>query len=246
GENLGVALRFLSAGARRVVCLEKFVPFQNNAYTRDLYLALREQLPQEQRARFDAAVDLSKDVKLNETRLQYLRRGVEEAEVLTQKSSFDFVVSNAVLEEVYDTDAAFAAMDSVLKPGGYSLHKIDLRDYGMFTNQGFHPLEFLTIPDGIYRYMSESVGQPNRRLADYYRNTMARLGYRTTVFTTVVLGRPDLPLHKVTLQKGVDYTDTELDLIRRIRPRLLERYRSLPDEDLLVAGIFLMARKPGP
>ena len=246
GENLGVALRFLAAGARRVVCLEKFVPFQNTPYTRDLYLALREQLPPEQRARFDAAIDLSKEVKPDETRLQYLRRSVEDAEILTRKSSFDLVVSNAVLEEVYDTDTAFAAMDSVLKPGGYSLHKIDLRDYGMFTNQGFHPLEFLTIPDGIYRYMAESVGQPNRRLVDYYRNKMAQLGYQATLFTTAVLARPDLSPHKTVLRRGVDYTDTELDLIRQIRPRLLERYRALPDEDLLVAGIFLMGRKPGP
>ena len=29
---------------------------------------------------------------------------------------------------------------------GYMLHKIDLRDYGMFSAVGFQPREFLTSP----------------------------------------------------------------------------------------------------
>jgi hypothetical protein len=102
--------------------------------------------------------------------------------------SFDLIVSKAVLEEVYDLDAAFDGIDHVLRPGGYQIHKIDLRDYGTFTRHGHHPLEFLTVPDGIYRYMAESTGLPNRRLVDYYRAKAAALGYTARILTTLSLG----------------------------------------------------------
>jgi hypothetical protein len=32
--------------------------------------------------------------------------------------------------------------------------------------------------------------------------------------------------------------------VREVRPRLNPRYRDLSDEDLMVAGIFIIARKP--
>ena len=69
---------------------------------------------------------------------------------------------------LYTVEALAAYLDH-LRPGGYLLHKIDLRDYGMFTKYGYHPLEFLTVPDFVYRQMVESAGQPNRYLVDYYR-----------------------------------------------------------------------------
>jgi hypothetical protein len=56
----------------------------------------------------------------------------------------------------------------------------------MFLKYGFHPLEFLTVSDTVYRYMVEYSGQPNRRLVDYYRRKMAQLGYppRSTWLTS--------------------------------------------------------------
>ena len=43
---------------------------------------------------------------------------------------------------------------------------------------------------------------------------------------------------------GVDYSARQLDLVREIRPRLIDRYRKLPDEDLLPASIVFVGRKP--
>jgi SAM-dependent methyltransferase len=175
-------------------------------------------------------------------------KGVEDAAASDfAPRSFDLIVSNAVLEEVYDLDRTFAALDRVLKAGGRQIHVIDLRDYGMFTKHGFHPLEFLTVPDGIYRYMVESSGQPNRRLIDYYRRTADSLGYRSAIYATRVLGRDgELPGSPQTLEYGRDYSDESLALVRAIRPRLLPRYRQLSDQDLLVQSIVFVARKPQP
>src|SRR5206468_454724 len=148
------------------------------------------------------------------------------------RESFDLIVSNDVLEEVYDLDHTFAALDRVLRPGGRQVHVVDLRDYGMFTKYGFHPLEFLTLPDGIYRFMVESTGQPNRRLIDYYRRTMDALGYDATIYAMRSIGqRETLPEFRTAIRYGSDYSDENVAIVRSIRPRLLKRYQELSDEE---------------
>ena len=155
------------------------------------------------------------------------------------------IVSNAVMEEIYDPMPVFLAQDELLRPGGIMVHRIDLRDYGMFSKYGYHPLEFLTVPDWIYRRMVEGSGQPNRRLIDYYRETGARMGYETEIYAAKVVGsEADLPEPRRELRPGIDYSGQQLKLIAEIRPRLLERYRKLPDADLVVQSIVFVARKP--
>jgi hypothetical protein len=126
------------------------------------------------------------------------------------------------------------------------VHRIDLADYGMFSKYGYPPLEFLTVPDWLYGRMVAASGQPARRLIDYYREAGARLGYSTEIYILRVLGSaPDLPVPTRELRAGVDYGEQELKLVREIRPRLIERFRQMPDRDLLPSSILFVARKPG-
>ena len=120
-------------------------------------------------------------------------------------------------------------------------HKIDLSDYGMFSEAGMNPLTFLSIPEWVYRRMAAGSAMPNRKMIGYYRDVMTRLGYETRLFVTSIVGRGDLIPHKERLQKGLDYGETEQQLIARIRPKLALTFASLSDEDLLVSGIFLVA-----
>jgi SAM-dependent methyltransferase len=162
------------------------------------------------------------------------------------RGSFDMIVSNAVMEEIYDPTSALKAQGELLRPGGVLVHRIDLSDYGVFSKHGFNPLEFLTVPDWIYQRMVEDAGQPNRRLIDYYRNVGAQMGYDTEVHITQVLGSStDLESPVRELRAGIDYTDRDQKLIAEIRPRLLDRYKKLPEADLLVRSIVFVARKPG-
>ena len=58
-----------------------------------------------------------------------------------------------------------------------------------------------------------------------------------------VLGRPgeiDPPI--MALKPGVDYGESNLELVREARPRLLPRYQSLADADLLVMGAYSHSR----
>ena len=245
GDNIGVALRFLAAGAKRVVCLDKFVHYQDGPVHLRLYRALRATLPAEDQARFDQVVNLDSTVKLDTSRFQWIYgKGIEDTDSLFAPGSFDVIVSAAVLEEIYDTDLAFNKMDRLLAPGGYTIHKIDLRDYEMFHKHGFHRVEFLTIPDFVYRFMTQSSGQPNRKLVDYYRGKMAELGYDSTIHIAMAANGKEMEEYKLKLVKGVDYTEESLQSYRAMRPRLLPRYQSLSDEDLITEAILLAGRKP--
>lgn len=247
GDSLGVALRFLATGAKEVVCLDRFFSERNGDQQLAIYRALRERLSPPERDIYDAAVDLRAGTAFDPSRLRYVYGiGIERAREVIEKGSIDAIVSRAVLEHVYDPDASFASMDALLAPGGRMIHKIDLRDHGMFSDGGFHPLTFLTVSDRIYDRLVRDSGKPNRRLIDYYRARMKDLRYEAEFFVTHAVGRAEEILPHVR-ERDFDRDAAALSgaLPAAIRERLLPRFRSLSDRDLRVSGIFLIARKPG-
>lgn len=247
GDNVGVALRLLAAGAAEVVCLDKFYSKQDASQQHSIYAALRDQLAGDERRRFDETVDLSGGTKIDEAKLKVMYgTGIEDAESAFAPGYFDIIVSRGALQSVYGLDAAFVVMDRLLAPGGHMWHKMDLSDLGMFRNSGMNPLTFLTVPESIYRLMMKDTGKSNRRLIDYYRAKMAELGYDAKYFVTAITGRSELVTpHKERIDPAADYSDRTVPLINEIRPRLDARFRDMPDEELAIAGLFLVATKHG-
>lgn len=247
GDNVGVALRFLASGAEQVVCLDKFSSQRDVEHEIKIYRALRDTLSSEERTRFDEAISLDGSVQINPERLKCIS-GIEletAIESLAELSKpFDLIISRAVLEEIYNPDSLFAAADKVLAPGGQMLHKVDLRDYGIFSEGGMHPLTFLTIPNFVYRLMSTDSGIPNRKLIAYYRDKVKALGYDGKIFITSIVGSGPVAELRENVRMGTDYNESTRKLVEDIRPRLAEDFRKLPDEDLIVDGIFLVAGKP--
>ncbi|MDQ2856341.1 MAG: class I SAM-dependent methyltransferase [Acidobacteriota bacterium] len=247
GDNVGVALRFLSAGAAKVICIDKFSSKRDTAREIEIYSALREKLSPEETERFDKALDLSDGLSFDASRLSYIRGlDLEPAIQALQirNETFDIVISRAVIEEIYDPSSLFARADQLLAPSGLMLHKIDLSDYGIFTDGGMHPLTFLTIPQSVYRLMATDSGIPNRKLIGYYREQMRQLGYDAKLLITDTVGHGAHVPHKEAfeLDEG-DFRDA-LPVINEIRPKLSGEYQSMTDEELMVRGIFLVARKP--
>ena len=245
GDNLGVALRFLAAGAAEVVAIDKFYSQRDSQQERRIYLALRNTLSLAERKLFDDAVELSQGIRYNPARLRYVYGyGIEQAGELLDGASFDAIVSRAVLEELPCLDSVFSVLDRLLVSGGLQIHRVDLRDYGMFSRHGYHALEFLTVPDALYQYASK-YSRPNRLRIDYYRRKMQELGYQSQLLVTRLCGvEAEIDPPRAALERGVDYHADQQAQIEAIRPRLLQRYRDLPSEDLLVAGMMLVARKP--
>lgn len=245
GDNFGVALKFIAAGAAKVVSLDKFYSERNDEQQTRIYRELRKGLNAEQAAVFDESIKLDGRVELNKNRIEYIYgHGIEEADKILEPESFHFIVSRAVLHNVYDIERGFEAMDRLLAPGGYMAHKIDFSDENMFSSRGMHPLTFLTIPESIYRLMAKDSGKPNRRLINDYRELMRQRGYAAKLFVSSIVGVGPLTPHKEQIGRGVDYGNNTVSLIDEIRPKLAAPYRNLPEADLAPAGIFLTARKP--
>ncbi len=247
GDNVGVALKFLTAGAARVVCVDKYYSRRDVAREREIYSALRDSATPEERQLFDEAIEPGDDIRFNSSRLHCLN-GLDldaaAAQLQQDQQLFDLIISRAVIEEIYDPARVFAAADKLLVPGGLMLHKIDLSDYGMFSDGGMHPLTFLTIPDSVYRSMATDSGIPNRKLISYYREQMRALGYTTRWLITDTLGHGPLEPHQELSVLDSAYSRAALPVINEIRPKLSRTYRRLPDEELMVRGVFLVARKP--
>ncbi len=245
GDNLGVALCFIAAGSAKVVCVDRCHSRRDPAEEQLIYAALRQKLGGAATGALDSVMDEQGHLMQGSGALHYVA-GVDIANAATVANggSFDCIVSRAVLEEIWELDRAFVAMDHLLKPGGWMVHRVDLRDYGMFSKRGFHPLEFLTIPDHLYRWIAKGVGRPNRRRIDYYRSMTAKLGYRTKIYVTRIAGHDEeLVPRRERLVYGQDYDASTLALIQSIRPRLARPFRRLADSDLMIAGIFLVAQK---
>jgi SAM-dependent methyltransferase len=245
GDNFGVALKFLAvAGAEKVVCLDKFYSERNVDQQTRIYQELRKQLNADEAKVFDESIKLEKGIDLNPERVQYIYgHGVEEADQILEPGSFNFILSRAVIHNVYDIERGFEAMDRLLAPGGYMLHKIDLSDENMFSSRGMHPLTFLTIPERIYFLMASDSGKPNRKLIGDYREQMVKRGYDTKILISTVLGEGPLPRYKETIEQGVDYGNKTVSLINEIRSNLAAPYRKRSEAELATTGIFLVGTK---
>src|SRR5713101_2540018 len=81
-------------------------------------------------------------------------------------AGYDFILSAAVLEHLYDPLEVLRSMCSALNPGGMMIHRVDLRDHGAFS-PSLHDLSFLRLPDWSY-WPLRIRGGPNRfRVTDY-------------------------------------------------------------------------------
>ena len=240
GDSLGTGLLFLSRGAARYTAIDKFYSQHDNARAEAIYKVLRRDLPPQQQAAFDAA------------RVETVYgHGAQEAGKVFAPASFDGILSRAVLHEIYEAEEAILALDRVLKPGGWMVHKIDLRDDGLFSGRGFHPLEFLTISAPVYWLMAYDTDKTCRRPLSSYREIMQRLGYEAKFLVTGIIEKQGYQstenptgAGKERLEAGVDYGEEYTRLVAAIRPRLQPPFRAMPDSDLLTASVFLVARKP--
>lgn len=247
GDSFGVALLFLAKGVNQVVAVDRFYTPRNGEQERATYAALRNELTDTERRRFDEAVSLEAKSIFNPDKLTYLYDlPIENAAERLGRGSFDFIVSMAVLEHVYDLGSAFDSMDKLLNETGRMLHGVDLSDHQIFSKYGHNPLTLLTVPDWLYHLMSSYTGDPNREDVSRYRAKLSSLGYDTRVLTAKVVGsNTEIVPHVERIESRVHYGNEQLAIVSSIRPKLLERYRNLSDEDLLQGAIFIDARKKG-
>jgi SAM-dependent methyltransferase len=243
GDNLGVALRFAALGAD-VVAIDRFHTWRDPAQQARIHLAVRDRMTADQSRRLGSLLSEDGELDLATDRLGLIEGvPIEDAPARLGGQRFDLIVSRAVLEHVLDLDGAFAAMDQLLRSGGLLSHKVDIRDHGLFTDGGQHPLTFLTVSDRTYTLMGAEAGLPNRQLMGDYRRRLDALGYESEYLLTHLIDRPD-ELEPATESPDAGRLADAEARAEQIRARLLPRFRDRPARDLAVSGVFVIARKP--
>jgi SAM-dependent methyltransferase len=157
---------------------------------------------------------------------------------------YDFIVSCAVLEHVYDPLRAIKAASAALNPGGMLLHQIDCRDHGQFSTS-FHELKFLEIPVAMYSPLKWG-GGPNRVRLSAYIGTLNSLPLDYRILVTSLAGvadalEPALPLEQISKPT----LDASREFVNGVRGRFAAPFRDMPIEDLMVTSFMIVAKRTG-
>jgi hypothetical protein len=122
-------------------------------------------------------------------------------------------------------------------------HRVDLRDYGLFSARGGHPLDFLRLGDRAYRWMTGSGPRPNRWLAADYDSALRALGYSPRILITQLIGHEPLDKPREAPMDVELEARAAAELVGALRPRLARNFRERPVADLATCGIAIVGRK---
>jgi SAM-dependent methyltransferase len=235
GDNFGLALLLLGSGAETVHAIDRYASERDAQQQAAIYRALAER--RDLQNCFDGRPG-------EDTMRGLVRHAGTPAEHFfrDRAGQFDAVVSRAVLEHLYDPIAALDDMAAAMRPGGILVHRIDLRDHGMFA--GRHPLTFLTLPDRLHRAMTRGAGRPNRVLMPAWRDWLAGSGLRGSVRITRLAGVDGEIEPAAWNDIDADKRETALAAVQTIRPKLARSLTGFDDRDLAVSGCVLVAEKP--
>jgi SAM-dependent methyltransferase len=239
GDNCGIALLFLQDGCERVDLVDRFFSERNMRSQVAIYRELLSKYPG--LGQYLGKADLTDEKTFKSLARHYGVNAAAENFFATHVG-YDFIVSRAVFEHLYDPRAALKCMAAALSPGGYLLHKVDLRDHGMFS-VAHHELKFLEVPGWLYPWMAMGTGRPNRVLAHEYRDTMQHLTLDGRLPVTRLAGIGDINPHVPYEAIPANLRAESTAYVRSVRKRSATTFRTVSNEDLSVAGVFLVARK---
>ncbi len=239
GDNCGVALLFLLDGCSHVDLVDRFYSKRDVNNQQTIYKSLLSKYP-----RLSEIIGRADNQDESAFKGLARRYGADAAAetYFGRHVGFDFIVSRAVFEHLYDPLKALRCMETALNPGGYLLHKVDLRDHGMFST-AYHELKFLEVPDWIYPWITQGSGRPNRILYHQYADCFKALKLDGQVLVTQLaqVGEIDPHLPYEAIPKAL--RDKSLSFVRSVRKKFARSFRDVSDEDLSVAGIFVVGKK---
>ena len=239
GDSCGVAMRFLADGCARVDLVDRFYTKRDQKYHAKVYESLFSHYPV--LAQKLPGVDFEDEKTFGAICRHYGADAASET-FFRETNAYDFIVSRAVLEHVQDPVGSMQSMFAALRPGGWMLHKIDLRDHGMFTPE-WHELKYLEVPEWIYRSMVYRSGRPNRRLTNVYRDVLLSADCDWKILVTRLAGVGHIEPHQEYSAISEELRNASLEYVRAVRQRFCASFANVSDEDLSVSGVFLVAHK---
>jgi SAM-dependent methyltransferase len=239
GDNCGVGLMCLADGCESVDLVDRFYSKRDAGQHATIYRALA--LRHAERFAKLGEFDVNDETTFPGLKRYYGESAAAES-FFTEPDRYGFIVSRAVLEHVYDPRRAIVSMVAALKPGGMLLHKVDFRDHSMFSEH-MHELKFFEVPDALYPRMTRDTGRPNRVLIDTYRRVLTEVIPDHQLLVTRLAGVGDIEPHQPYERIDGTRRRQAVEYVRSVRSKFCKSLRAISDEDLSVAGIFLVARK---
>ena len=238
GDSCGIGLLFLADGCEQVDLVDRFFSARDEETQRAINRALVLEFPQLSSQLLNG--DFSERSFTHLTR--YYGESAAAETFFEHHTGYDFIVSCAVLEHVYDPSRAIASAAAALKPNGMMLHQVDCRDHGQFSTN-FHELKFLEVPSSMYSPLRWG-GGPNRVRLSAYLTCLQECRMDHKILVTSLAGIPDplnpkRPLREIPEQ----LIETSRRYVSEIRPQLAQPFREMSDEDLMVSSFMIVSRK---
>lgn len=238
GDSSGVGLMFLADGCEQVDLVDRFFSTRDQLHQQAINRTIVEHFPQ--------LTPLLRNGDFSETSFEKLARHYGKraaAETFFESNkSYDFIVSCAVLGQVYDPLRALSVMASALKSGGMMIHQVDGRDRGQFSEY-FHELKFLELPHLLYSPLKWRGGANRVRLGSYLK-VLQQERLESTIYVTTLAGNPHrLPPCSSLEAIPQPLLDASRQYVCKVRTRLAKPFRDLPDDDLMVTSFTLLAAK---
>lgn len=220
GDVPGVALLMVGHGAEKVFCVDRFPMLRLSPKNVRVIEYLMERAEQGQRRRMEQCFVRPGNPASGWAggRIEYI---VDPRGLSGLSAVADLAISRAVLEHVNDLAATFKDIERALKPGGKSVHLVDLKSHGLHIDER---LDFLSWPGWLWRLMYSAKGVPNRVRPDGYRRALG--------------------MTRLTIQSIEPTEEVEQAEIAAVRSKLAKEFRYLGDEDLAWLGFWLSLEKP--
>jgi SAM-dependent methyltransferase len=218
GSSIGAQLILASLGAS-ITLVDRFLPKWDPNFHPKLYSAIarrwtgaKDQLS----AVIDAGTHDAANVRLLE----------EPAEAIQSipDGSVDLIISNAVLEHVFDISRVAAENFRILRPAGGAAHQIDMRDHRDFSR----PLEHLLMDE---RSFAVSAEDSHYEFGNRLRFIELCAQFESAGFTIVD--------REINGTAAVEYLSEFVPRLRGSR----SAYRDWPEDDLVRTSCLLLLRK---
>lgn len=239
GDSCGVGLLFLADGCERVDLIDRFYTPRDETHQREINKRLLQRRPELLKHRRDA--DLSESSFTNLFR-HYGRNAAAEVFFKQRTEYYSVIVSRAVFEHLYDPLAALSSAIQALRPGGTMVHGVDCRDHGLFSHH-FDDLAFLRFPKTLYSPFTWN-GGPNRVRLSAYRKALDNEPVEYEIYPIQLAGVTEsIPLPTRLPDVDPRLLEASKAYVDQVRSRLASPFREMGDEDLMVQGFFVLARK---
>lgn len=216
GDILGVALLMYAYGAEKVDCVDRFPLSRLSNKNISVYTHLLNSLDDKKRERAESAFKEKgkpgSGLRPGAVSYKVTQNGLSDA-----SSEYNLIISRAVLEHVNSLEETMLDISRSMKPGGISLHQVDLKSHGLDRYAEF---DFLTWPTTLYRLMYSHKGFPNRWRVDKYR---------------------DLAKHAhLNLKKLSPTNRLGTEEVNTIYAKLAKEFRHISPEDLSWQGFWMI------